>query len=88
MPEIEEYHVVSFVIHAPLSFSEELSHLIKNIDGGEVHAISPEGKIVFTVEGKHQKDIDQKIITLKDHSGVLSLSPVYHQFLSESENAS
>lgn len=85
MSDIEEYHVVSFVAHAPLSLSEELTQIITNIDGGEVHAISPEGKIVFTVEGLHQKDIDKKTTELKDHCGILSLSPVYHQFLSESE---
>lgn len=88
MSKNEEYHVVSFVVHAPFSLSEELSQIITNIDGGEVHAVSPEGKIVFTVEGLHQKDIDKKIIEIKDHNGVLSLSPVYHQYLSESANAS
>ena len=87
MSQVEEYHVVSFVLQAPLSLSDELSIMINNIDGGEVHAVSPDGKIVFTVEGLHQKDIDKKTIALKDHGGVLSLSPVYHQFLSESENA-
>lgn len=86
MPDPTEYHVVSFIAQVPLHLTDDVINVISNIEGGEVHATSPEGKIVFTVEGLHQKDIDEKIIPVKDHSALHSLSPVYHQFLDEKEN--
>jgi nitrate reductase NapD len=49
----------------------------------EVHAISDQGKIVFTVEGESQKDIANNSDFIKQHQHVLSLSPIYHQFLNE-----
>lgn len=88
MPEVNEYHIVSFVAQCPLDKCDEIQNLINAIEGGEVHAISPEGKMVFTVEGKNQKEIDAKTESIKFNNYVLSLAPVYHQFLDETESIS
>lgn len=86
MPASEEYHVVSFVAHAAQSHIEEIKAQISQVEGTEIHAVSDEGKIVLTIEGRGQREIDQKLATFKYHDGLLTVSPVYHQFLPETEN--
>ncbi|MGB1199890.1 MAG: chaperone NapD [Thalassotalea sp.] len=78
-----EYHVASFVAHAMLDQIEHVSNEIKITEGAEIHAASEQGKIVFTIEASSQKKIGFLIDQLKHHTGLLSLSPVYHQFLTE-----
>ena len=78
-----EYHVASFVAHAIDSRTEAVCTAIGKIPGGQVHAVSPTGKIVFTLEENSQSKIGKHIDQLRAHTGLLSLSPVYHQFLTE-----
>lgn len=82
-PEVikNEYHVASFVIHAIKGKQDRVTEDILQLDGTEIHAISEEGKIVFTVEADSQFAIGKIIDTLKLHTGIYNLSPVYHQFL-------
>ncbi|GAA5130418.1 chaperone NapD [Thalassotalea piscium] len=83
--QAHEYHVASFVAHAQMHQIESVSNEISLTEGAEIHAISGEGKIVFTLEASTQKKIGFLIDQLKHHIGLLSLSPVYHQFLTEQE---
>lgn len=78
-----EYHVASFVAHAQQQNVSAVSEEISLIEGAEIHAVSEEGKIVFTIEASSQKKIGYFIDQLKHHIGLLSLSPIYHQFLTE-----
>lgn len=78
-----EYHVASFIAHALKQHITGLTEEITQTEGAEIHAISDEGKIVFTLEASSQKKIGYLIDQLKHHTGLLSLSPVYHQFLTE-----
>ena len=84
-PEIQpaEYHVASFVAHAMQKNLPEVTEEITQTEGAEIHAVSDEGKIVFTLEASSQKKIGFLIDQLKHHIGLLSLSPIYHQFLTE-----
>ena len=81
----DEYHVASFVAHAMPNASERISTFIKEHPGTEIHACSDEGKIVFTVEADHQRAIARIIDQIRIHDELYSLSPVYHQFLTEPE---
>ena len=45
-----EYHVASFVAHAMATRLSEVHEAINQIKDAEIHATSPEGKIVFTAE--------------------------------------
>lgn len=81
--EKHEYHVASFVAHAQKGFVEQVNEEISLAPGAEIHAVSDEGKIVFTIESNSQKSIGYLIDQLKQQIGILSLSPVYHQFLTE-----
>ena len=78
-----EYHVASFVAHAMQKNIAEVTQEITSTEGAEVHAVSEVGKIVFTIEASSQKKIGFLIDQLKHHVGLLNLSPIYHQFLTE-----
>lgn len=78
-----EYHVASFVAHAMKKNITQVTEEITCTEGAEIHAVSEEGKIVFTLEASSQKKIGCLIDQLKHHVGLLSLSPIYHQFLTE-----
>jgi nitrate reductase NapD len=84
-PEIQpnEYHVASFVAQAMQKNIPDVTEEITKTEGAEIHAVSDEGKIVFTIEASSQKKIGFLIDQLKHHVGLLSLSPIYHQFLTE-----
>jgi len=81
--ETSEYHVASFVAHVVPEMAEDMIADINSIEGAEIHAVSEQGKVVFTVEAASQSQIGNTIDQLKHHIGLLSLSPVYHQFLIE-----
>ena len=81
--QANEYHVASFVAQAHQKNIPAVSEEISLIEGAEIHAVSEEGKIVFTIEAASQKKIGFFIDQLKNHIGLLSLSPIYHQFLTE-----
>lgn len=78
-----EYHVASFVVQAMENQVLKVKSFIETIDGAEVHGISPEGKIVFTLESNSHKSIGIKIDQLKNHDGLITLLPVYHQYQNE-----
>jgi len=81
--QAHEYHVASFVAHAQSQHIDEVQDEISRTEGAEIHAVSEEGKIVFTIEAYSQKKIGFLIDQLKHHIGLLSLAPIYHQFLTE-----
>lgn len=79
-----EYHVASFVAYCILAQVDEVKEAILSYEGAEIHATSDEGKIVFTIEGETHKGIGKKMDLLGVHTGIINLSPVYHQVLDES----
>lgn len=78
-----EYHVASLVAYPILAQLEEVKDVIASVEGTEIHAISEEGKIVFTIEGTSYKNLDKKMDVIRVHEGIINLSPVYHQVLDE-----
>ncbi len=79
-----EYHVASFVAYCISAQVDEVKAAILSYEGTEIHATSDEGKIVFTIEGDTHKGIGKKMDLLGVHTGIINLSPVYHQFTDES----
>ncbi len=82
-----EYHVASFIAQVIDAEMGRVKQAIEQLSGSEIHAVSPQGKIVFTLEGSHQAGIGKNIDKLKYHPGLLSLAPVYHQFISEDSDS-
>lgn len=83
-PTASEYHIASLVASCILAEVDAVKQAINEVDGTEIHATSDEGKVVFTIEGISHKDIGKKMDILRVHQGIMNLSPVYHQFLDES----
>ncbi|TLU66860.1 sorbose reductase [Thalassotalea litorea] len=79
----DEYHVASFVALVAQAEIANVTHYIATMPGGEVHVQSQMGKLVFTLEANTHKQIAIQMDFLKDMQGVLSLAPVYHQYISE-----
>ncbi|AWB66870.1 hypothetical protein C2869_10685 [Saccharobesus litoralis] len=78
-----EYHVASFVAQAIPAQIQKVQNSILSQAGSEIHAVSDEGKIVFTIEADSQNRIGKTIDDIKQDSAILTLAPVYHQFLTE-----
>ncbi|SES79260.1 chaperone NapD [Thalassotalea agarivorans] len=78
-----EYHIASFVAHAMLEQLVLVQEHILLTPGAEIHATSEMGKIVFTLEAEHHKDIANRLDLIREHRGLLNIAPVYHEFLTE-----
>jgi nitrate reductase NapD len=78
-----EYHVASFVAHINAKNLASVRQLISEIDGAEIHVESDQGKLVFTLEAESHQSIAKRMDLIKDLEGIISLAPVYHQYLTE-----
>ncbi|GAB1149430.1 chaperone NapD [Shewanella algae] len=78
-----EYHVTSLVVHAAPGTLETVTTAIQALEGAEVHASSPEGKLVVTLEGESQGEILDNVEAINRLPGILSSSLIYHQVDSE-----
>ena len=82
--QTSEYHVASLVAYCISTEVDAVKAAIMEVEGTEIHGTNAEGKIVFTIEGTSHKHIGKKMDVLRVHTGIINLSPVYHQFLDES----
>jgi len=78
-----EYHVASFVAHIDTASMLSVKRAIVDIDGAEIHAEDEQGKIVFTLEAETHQMIASRMDLIKDLEGIISMAPVYHQYLTE-----
>ena len=51
---------------------------ITSIPGFEVHAMSPEGQMIVTLEEFEEDNTADKLFSLQDLDGVISASMIYH----------
>jgi len=85
--EQSEVHISSMVVHAMPEYLLEVRKNIEELPGTEIHAESPNGKLVVVLESQTQTyitDVIEKIAGL-DH--VLSTALVYHQIESQADRA-
>ncbi|MGL5359039.1 MAG: chaperone NapD [Shewanella sp.] len=75
----QEYHVTSLVVHAAPHALDEVHTNISALVGCDIHAVTPEGKLVVTLEGSSQKAILDNVEAINALSGVLCASLIYHQ---------
>ncbi|ABM23647.1 MULTISPECIES: chaperone NapD [Shewanella] len=75
----QEYHITSLVVHAAPNALQQVEADISALLGCDIHAITPEGKLVVTLEGSSQKAILDNVEAINALSGVLSASLIYHQ---------
>ncbi|MBV7314097.1 chaperone NapD [Shewanella sp. NIFS-20-20] len=75
----DEYHITSLVVHASASELANLQTQICALQGAELHATSPEGKLIVTLEASRQQPILDNVEIINSLPGVLSSSLIYHQ---------
>jgi nitrate reductase NapD len=73
----EELHISSLVVHAAPARLGEVEEALGGIDGARVHASSPAGKLVLTLEQPSAAAMTDAVLAIQRLSGVLSASLVY-----------
>lgn len=64
---------------------EAVRQRLQEVDGVEVHAVSPEGKMIVTVEVENDGETARTYEFVSQLDGVMSASMVYHQKESDPE---
>ena len=53
---------------------------LAGMPGVEIHARTPDGRLVVTIEADSDRALGDRLIQIQDVPGVLAASMVYHQF--------
>lgn len=72
-----ELHITSLVVHSTPKRAEGVSALIAALPGARVHAVSPAGKLVVTLEAGTADEILSQVNGIQRTDGVLSAALVY-----------
>ena len=72
-------NISSVIVHARPGHADVVQRALASVDGVEVHAVSPEGRLIVTIESPGDRETADTFtaIGLIDH--VMSTSMVYHQ---------
>lgn len=74
---IDELHIAGIVVHARPDGAQRVTAAIAGWHGAEVHAASPDGKLVVTLEAPTSREIASRMEEIQRIEGVLSASLVY-----------
>jgi len=79
MPTLKaaELHIASLVVHAAPARLASVRGAMHGLAGVEVHAASPEGKLVVTLEQPSAKAMTGAIVEIQRLAGVLAATIVY-----------
>lgn len=85
----KETHISSIVVHARPEATGAIRDTIEALPGMEVHAVSPLGKMIVTLETDSEADIVTNLNTISLLDGVYAATLVFHSVedLTESEEA-
>lgn len=72
-----ELHITSLVVHSTPKRVKGIAELISSMPGALVHAASPAGKLVVTLEAGTADEILSQINGIQRADGVLSAALVY-----------
>ncbi len=74
-----EVHISSIVIQVLPASANKVAEYVEGVDGAEVHMVSPEGKLVVTLETETQQEVAARIDTFNQLDGVINSVLIYHQ---------
>ena len=74
---VEELHITSLVVHSTPKRAQSVSDAIVSIPGAKVHAASPSGKLIVTLEASTAGEMSSRVIGIQRTEGVLSAAMVY-----------
>lgn len=78
-------NISSVIVHARPGSADIVRELLNNMAGIEVHGVSPEGKLVVTIETDDDEGTTQAFERISKADGVLSAAMVFHQVESDPE---
>ncbi|MDD2742531.1 MAG: chaperone NapD [Rhodocyclaceae bacterium] len=70
-------NISSAIVHVTPAGLEETCAALSGMPGVEIHARSPEGKVVVTLEDEDTNSAADKFVSLHGLPGVLSVAMVY-----------
>ena len=74
-----EHHISSLVVHVRPECAPAATAAIAALAGAEIHAATPEGKLVVTLETGGTDEITRAITGINAIKGVLSAVLAFHQ---------
>ena len=74
---LDELHITSLVVHSTPKRVASVSASIASIPGAVIHATSPAGKLVVTLEASTAEEMISKVVGIQRADGVLSAAMVY-----------
>lgn len=78
-------HISSLIVDARADQAAELRDTLATWPGVEVHALTPEGRLVLTLETDTDAQTTDLYARIGTARGVMSLALVYHHFEPETE---
>jgi nitrate reductase NapD len=76
----------SVVVHARTERLSDVRSALETLEGVEIHAAEPDGRLVVTVESEEAASFGDTVLTLQNVDGVLNANLVYHFHEEEFEN--
>lgn len=71
-------NITGIVINASPGCADTVCRALAAIGGVEVHAVTPEGRMVVTVERRDDPEVRQALEAIARIQGILSTALVYH----------
>ncbi|HFQ14447.1 MAG TPA: hypothetical protein ENK40_06600 [Gammaproteobacteria bacterium] len=71
-------NISGVLVHARPERAEAVKLQLQTIPGVEVHAVSPEGRLVVTIEAEHAGHMADTLVACQNVADVLSASMIYH----------
>ncbi|CAG4902528.1 chaperone NapD [Paraburkholderia gardini] len=75
--DVPQAHIAGIVVHADNRQIEAIRHAVSILPGAEIHAVSPAGKLVVTLEAQESEDIIAQLNAIHALPGVYSASLIY-----------
>lgn len=73
-------NISSLVIDAQPGRVDDVHRALAQLPGVQIHAASPQGKLIVTVETDGDADTTERFTQINALDGVMSAAMVYHQF--------
>lgn len=83
----DRLHIVSLLVHVRPELSQSLLDYLAGEPMLEVHAASPEGKLVLVVESADHEGVISVIDRISEQPGVLDCVLIYHETMTPEEGS-
>lgn len=73
-------HISGVLVRCRPENIDAVTQTLTALEGVEVHAANPDGRLVVTVEADGDQAIADRVVQLQDQPQVIAASMIYHQF--------